>query len=585
MQKQNPPQRRPRHRRHRVGLVVGVPLALAAAGVLAYGAAFGSFGDDARPEAGAATVPDGATAAVAAMQPGWNLGNSLDATPDETAWGQPRTTKALIDKIRAQGFKSIRIPVTWSDHQGAAPRYAIDRAYLSRVKQLVDWAVADGLYVIIDVHHDSWQWAKAMSTDHDKVLARFKSTWSQIAHTFRDTSAKLVFESINEPQFDNADAAGKAKLLDELNTAFHSVVRASGGGNKSRLLMLPTEVCTPDRKLMNHLADTIKSLDDPRLVATVHYYGYWPFSVNTAGGTRFDATAQADLSKTFQQIEDAFVDQGIPVVMGEYGVLGYDHGPGAVERGEMLKYFEAFGRAARAHEVTTVLWDNGAFFDRKALKWKDAGLFRQIRSSWSTRSGTASSDNVFVPKSGRLTDRTLTLNPNGTAFTALQQGSTKLVKGRDYSLTGNKLTLKAATLGRLVGDRSHGVNSTLQATFSRGVPWRIQVRTYETPVQAGTTGTADAFRIPTRFRGDVLATMTSTYADGSNAGPLDWTPYQQFNTSFVPDYAKGTIRLTPAFVDSLKDGARVKLTFHYWSGATSTYYVTKSGDTLVGTTS
>ncbi|MEU1036394.1 cellulase family glycosylhydrolase [Streptomyces mirabilis] len=580
-------QQAPQHRRRRLRLAVGTPLALIAAGVLAYGAVFGTFGGDAEPHAAAAPapVPGDATTAVAAMQPGWNLGNSLDASPEETSWGQPRTTKNLLDSVRAQGFKSIRIPVTWSDHQGAAPNYTIDPAYVSRVKQVVDWAIADGLYVIIDVHHDSWQWTSKMSTDHDKVLARFDATWRQISAAFRNEPAQLVFESVNEPQFDNADNTRKAQLLNELNASFHKVVRASGGNNKNRLLMLPTEVCTPDQRLMDSLVTTIKSLHDSRLIATVHYYGYFPFSVNVAGSTRFDAQALGDLDKTFKRMRDTFVAQGIPVVLGEYGLLGYDNGPGAVERGEMLKYFEALGHAARTNKVTTVLWDNGSFYDRGKLRWKDAGLYRQIKSSWTTRSATASSDSVFVPKSGPVKDRSLTLNLNGATFTALKQGTTKLVNGRDYTLSGNRLTMKAATLTRLVGDRSPGVNATLQAGFSRGVPWRIQVVTYDTPVQTDTTGTTASFRIPTQFRGDVLATMQATYADGGNAGPTSWTPYQQFNTAFAPDYAKKTIRLTPAFLNALKDNTRVKLSFHFWSGATVTYHVTKSGSTVTGTTS
>ncbi|MFE6174586.1 cellulase family glycosylhydrolase [Streptomyces sp. NPDC056464] len=580
-------QQAPQHRRRRLRLAVGTPLALVAAGVVAYGTVFGAFGDDAKPEASAAPapVPDSAMAAVAAMQPGWNLGNTLDAIPDETSWGQPRTTKAFLAKIRAQGFNSIRIPVTWSDHQGAAPDYTIDPAYLSRVRQVVDWAIDEGFYVVLDVHHDSWQWAGKMSTEHDKVLARFSTTWKQLATAFRNESAKLVFESINEPKFDNADNARQAELLNELNTSFHKVVRASGGNNAKRLLMLPTEVCTPDQRLMDNLATTIKSLHDPRLIATVHYYGYFPFSVNVAGSTRFDAQARGDLDKTFKRMSDTFVTRGIPVVLGEYGLLGYDHGPGAVERGEMLKYFEALGHAARSAKVTTVLWDNGSFYDRDKLQWKDAGLFQQLKSSWTTRSATASSDDVFVPKSGPVKDRTLTLNLNGAAFKALKQGTAKLVSGRDYTLSGNRLTLKAATLTRLVGDRSYGVKATLQAEFSRGVPWRIRVISHDAPAQSGTTGTASSFRIPTQFRGDVLATMKAEYADGGNAGPTSWTPYQQFNTAFAPDYGKKEIRLTPAFLDAVRDNARVKLTFHFWSGATVTYHVAKSGSTVTGTTS
>ena len=108
---------------------------------------------------------------------------------------------------------------------------------------------------------------------------------------------------------------------------------------------------------------------------------------------------------------------------------------------------------------------------------------------------------------------------------------------------------------------------------------------YDTPVQSDTTGTTASFRVPTRFRGDVLATMQATYADGGGAGPTSWTPYQQFNTACAPDYAKKTIRLNPVFLNALKDSTRVELTFHFWSGATVTYHVTKSGSTVTGTTS
>ncbi|MDC0773515.1 hypothetical protein [Streptomyces sp. HD] len=108
---------------------------------------------------------------------------------------------------------------------------------------------------------------------------------------------------------------------------------------------------------------------------------------------------------------------------------------------------------------------------------------------------------------------------------------------------------------------------------------------HDTPTQSSTTGTTGAFSLPTRFRGDELATMEAKYADGGNAGPTDWTPYQQFNSAFAPDYAKRAIRLKPAFLDSVKDNTRVNLTFHFWSGATVTYQVTKSGSTVTGTSS
>jgi endoglucanase len=529
--------------------------------------------------------PDNAMRAVAAMQPSWNLGNTLDAIPDETSWGNPLVTKALFDTLRAQGFHSVRLPVTWSGHQSATAPYTIDAAFLSRVRQVVDWALSDGLYVELDVHHDSWQWIADMVTDHDAVLARFDAIWQQVATEFRNESSRLLFESVNEPQFNNATDEQKARAIDELNTSFHTIVRGSGGRNATRLLVLPTLGATPSQDLMDDLATTMSSLHDHNLVATVHYYSFWPFSVNIAGFTRFDATVQQDMIDTFTRMHDTFVAKGVPVLLGEYGLLGFDTGPGVVERGETLKYFEALGHQARVAGVTTALWDNGFFLDRSTLRWRDPGLFADIRSSWTTRSGTASADAVFVPKSTPITAATLTLNLNGTTFRGLWQGHQRLVAGRDYTVSGSQLTLTARALTRLTGARTYGTDATLQARFSRGVPWPIDVVTYDTPVVSGATGTTDSFALPTRFQGDRLATMEAVYADGSAAGPANWTTFQQFGVTFSPDYTDDVITLTPGFLTTLTDGAPVTLTFHFWSGAAVTYHVTRSGTSVTGTAS
>jgi endoglucanase len=105
------------------------------------------------------------------------------------------------------------------------------------------------------------------------------------------------------------------------------------------------------------------------------------------------------------------------------------------------------------------------------------------------------------------------------------------------------------------------------------------------PVLSNATGSTSSFRIPTQYRGDVLATMEAKYADGSNAGQADWTPYQQFNSAFSPDYPGSSLILTADFLGALHDGAPVTLTFHFWSGATVTYHVTKSGSSVTGTVS
>ncbi|MEV0233348.1 cellulase family glycosylhydrolase [Nonomuraea sp. NPDC050786] len=525
----------------------------------------------------------GAMDVVAAMQPGWNLGNTLDAFPDETSWGNPPATKALFETIRAQGFRSVRIPVTWTDHQSATAPYTIDAKWMNRVKEVVDLALASGLYVLINVHHDSWQWISKMAASRDEVVARFNASWTQIAGAFRDAPSKVLFESVNEPQFDNATDEAKMSLLAELNRSFHGIVRGSGGRNADRILVLPTVHTSADQKYLDGLAGEIAALNDKNLAATVHFYGYWPFSVNIAGVTTLDETTRQDLIGYFDRPARTFVDRGIPVIVGEYGLLSFDVDRNAVQQGEKLKFFELLGHQARINKLTTMWWDNGQHLNRQTLReWQDPDLFAQIRSSFTTRSGSTSSDSIFLPTSGAIEARTLTLNLNGTSFRGLWHGATRLHPGPDYTVSGDKLTLTAAALTRLAGDRSHGVNATIQARFSSGIPWKIYVISYDTPVLSNATGTTESLAIPTRFNGDRVATMEATYADGTNAAPHDWTSYKEYGRTYSPDYAGGSVRLLKDFLGVMREGAPLTLTFHFWSGAKVTYQVTRSGDTVTG---
>ncbi|MGW6128548.1 cellulase family glycosylhydrolase [Cellulomonas sp. NPDC055163] len=527
---------------------------------------------------------DPASEVVAEMQPGWNLGNTLDAVgADETAWGNPRVTEDLLRAVEDAGFQSVRIPVTLGQHSGPAPTFTIDPAVLDRVEEVVDWALDADLTVLLDLHHDSWMWTNQMPTRHDEVLAQFTATWEQLAERFRDHPRTLLFESINEPQF--AGASGDEQsyaLLHELNVAFHDVVRSSGGRNADRVLVLPTLHTNADQGRLDALVATFEELDDPNLAATFHYYGYWPFSVNVAGGTRFDAAAQTDLTGTFTRVRETFVARGIPVILGEYGLLGFDRHTGTIEQGEKLKFFEALGHQARTTGVTTMLWDNGQHLSRTAFTWSDPALYAQLRSSWTRRSGTASTDQVFV-RPGAVAAQTVTLNPHGQTFTGLYLDGKKLKAGKDFTLAGDALTLPAALLTRLVGSGEHGTRAVLEVRFSKGVPWRLEVVSAETPVLSGATGTTDAFAVPTAFRGDRLATMEARYLDGSNAGPHSWTSFKEYDVTFAPDTAAGSIVLRPAFFAEVTDGAPVELTFHFWSGETVAYTVVRNGTTVTGT--
>ncbi|MFD0152802.1 cellulase family glycosylhydrolase [Streptomyces sp. NPDC127132] len=576
-----------RHRGRGPGRLAGLLLTLVVMSGLTGGTSLAAPDAHQSPSRPVVRVPDDPMDAVARMQPSWNLGNTLDAVPNEDSWGNGQTTKATFEKVAAEGFRSVRIPVTWNDHQSATAPYTIDAAYTARVKQLVDWAQDSGLYVVLNVHHDSWQWVSKISTDHDNVVARFDSTWKQIAVAFRDEPRTLVFEGINEPQFDNTTEEQKTRYLNELQVSFHSIVRSSGGANTNRLLSLTTPFGSGDQAHMDELYKTITSLNDRQLMAQVHYYSWYPFSVNIAGGTHYDAVAQKGLEDSFAAMHRTFVAKGIPVYIGEYGLLEYPNHfqPSRIERGEALKYYEHVGHGARRYGITTALWDPFGYLNRDTLEWRDPALMNWIKSAWTTRSGTASFDKVFVPKSSPVTAKSLTLNLNGTSFRGVWQGGTKLAAGRDYTVSGNQLTFTAKALTRLVGNRAYGVNATLQARFTSGLPWNIAIVTNDVPALSDATGTTDSFAVPTQYRGNDLATMHATYADGSNAGETSWTPYQEFNRAFSPDYPNGAIILTPAFLNALRDGDTATLVFHFYSGSTVTYHVTKSGSSVTGTVS
>lgn len=524
---------------------------------------------------------------VDAMQPGWNLGNTLDATgADETSWGNPAVTQELIKKIAAQGYKSIRIPVTWDVHIGATPGYTIDPAYLARVQQVVDWAIGENLYVMINLHHDSWLWISKMEQQHDQVLARYNAIWTQIANKFKNHSSKLMFESVNEPRFSDGGTTDENKalqMLEELNVSFHSIVRNSGGMNATRPLVLPTLETSPTQTRMDSLNNTITKLNDSNLIATVHYYGFWPFSVNIAGYTKFDTDTQNDINTTFTNVYNSFTAKGIPVIVGEYGLLGFDKNTGVIEQGEKLKFFEYLAYYLKSKQITPMLWDNGQHFGRTTYQWSDPQLYKLMKTSWSKRSSTAESDLINLKKGASAKDVTVKLNLNGNTLSSIIYGNQQLVKGTDYTLSGDQLTFKAARLTSLTSPGKLGVNAVLTARFNKGADWSFNVILYDTPVLSDVQGTTSSFKIPTAFNGTTLATMEAVYSTGGNAGPQNWTPYKEFAYAFTPSYTTNEISLLPAFFNEVNDGD-VILKFHFWNGEIISYKITKNGTSVTGVT-
>jgi Endoglucanase len=566
-----------------MALLLALLLAVSTAGTAA--SAKGS-----KPKPGAKPVP--LQQYVEAMQPGWNLGNTFDAvgmggssdpsSEDETAWGNPLVTKELIHQIKKQGFKSIRIPVTWDVKMGAAPDYAIDPAFMDRIEEVVDWSLDEGLYVMINLHHDSWRWVNGMGSNYDEVLARYNAAWEQIADRFKNHSRKLMFESINEPQFYSEDAGSYQQLLDTLNLSFRDIVRTSGGENGTRPIVLPTMHTSSDQHHLDALKSSIIGLNDPNIIVTTHYYGFWPFSVNIAGFTKFDETTRNDIVQTYDRLYNTFVAEGIPVVVGEFGLLGFDQHTGTIEQGEKLKFFEYMITYAESKGITHMLWDNGQHFNRHTYQWNDPQLFEMMKASWSGRSATADTDLIFVKRGEPVQDAVVPLHLNGNKLKKVTLNGKSLKKGKDYSVAGDAITFNAALLQRLTASGATGERAKLTTEFNKGADWTFRVISYENPVLGGSAGTAASFAIPASFNGDLLATMEAYYEDGSNAGPQNWTPFKEFAYTFEPSYSTNEIILKQNFFNEVRDG-KVILKFHFWSGTVVEYTVTKQGSVVTGT--
>ena len=505
---------------------------------------------------------------VDAMQPGLNLGNTLDAIPDETSWGNPLVTPALMQSYAAAGYKSIRIPITWTDHTGPAPMYTVDPAWMNRVQQVVDWALAAGLRVMINQHHDSWQWINAMPTNRDEVLIRFTAVWTQTAERFANYPNTLMFESVNEPQFAGVDDAAARILLDELNTTFFDVIRSSGGMNTTRPLVLPCLHTNAGQENLDSLAATIAKLNDPNLITTTHFYGFWPFSVNIMGYTKFTVPTIDDIVKSFDAVYNTFVAKGIPSIVGEFGLLSHS----IVQRGEVLKYHEYVTQYLRAKRMAHMYWDTGGLIDRTTYQVRDPDLYATMKTTTHSRATNADTDTIFLNSDEDLTSKKINLNLNGNKFLSLSDGSANLQPGVDYTIEGSVLTINKKALNKYAV-APFGQKAVLSVKSSAGPAWKLFVRYTDEPELTSVSGTTGGdLVIPTAFNGDLLATMEARRADGSPAGPANWTPFKEWGV-FSPNYTNNTITLTHSFFAGEPAG-NITLKFHFWSGRVATYELT-----------
>ncbi|PTY07108.1 hypothetical protein DB347_07280 [Opitutaceae bacterium EW11] len=279
-----------------------------------------------------AAIPLGTRAQLPTPTRGWNLGNTLEPPSGEGTWG-PAASQNLINAVAAAGFNTVRIPCAWDSHANQST-YQIDAAWMSRVKQVVDWCYAKNLYVIINIHWDGgWLENNITDTVNPTINAKMQSYWTQIANAFKGYDGKLLFAGANEPAV--STAAQMNTLLAYYQT-FVNAVRATGGNNSTRWLIVQgpsTDIDTTD-SLMN----TLPSDSANRLAVEVHYYAPYQWCLMNADQswgkmfyfwgqfyhhpTRTDRNAnwgeESYVDSEFQKMNTKFVSKGIPVIVGEF---------------------------------------------------------------------------------------------------------------------------------------------------------------------------------------------------------------------------------------------------------------------------
>ena len=320
------------------------------------------------------------------LMPGWNLGNQLesnsDGTPSETAWGNPVITENLIKQVKAQGFKSIRIPVSYLSKIGAGPDYTIDSKWLDRVQEVVDMCIDNGLYAIINVHGDGyysikggWLLCGEPASEQKTIKAKYEKVWEQIAKRFKNYDDHLVFESMNE-EYDGTYNNPNPEYYNNINAynqIFVDTVRKAGGKNNNRYLLIPgwnTDInfTTGDCDTYTMEAKFVIP-NDSRIMISVHYYTPWEFCGEEGYDTfykwgdsvkKFVKRRQSEtlVNRQFDKLYNAFIKNGYGVVIGEYGSIDRTHKDKS--NTTYRAYFaEYVNYAAHQRNIVTVYWDNG----------------------------------------------------------------------------------------------------------------------------------------------------------------------------------------------------------------------------------
>lgn len=311
---------------------------------------------------------------------GWNLGNTLDSyntsktgVATETGWGNPKTTKEMIQSVKNAGFNAIRIPITWGEHMNGN---TIDSEWLERAAEIVDYAYNEGMFVIINMHHDDAIWFEPKDSEYSADSAKLKAIWEQVASRFADYGDRLLFEGMNEPRtIGSSDewmggTASERAVINKYEQDFVDTVRKTGGNNAERSLIITSYAASAETSAVN---DVIVP-NNENIIVSIHYYAPWQFSDGTS--TVFDEAGKSELDAKFTELKKKFTDKGTPVIIGEFGCVN------AASENVRTEYYNYYIKSAMAQGIKCFIWDNGistgdqsfGIFNRSSLSWNEAIL-------------------------------------------------------------------------------------------------------------------------------------------------------------------------------------------------------------------
>ncbi|KAI1823864.1 putative cellulase [Xylaria intraflava] len=471
---------------------------------------------------------------ISAINPGWNLGNTLDATPDEGSWNNPPVQAGTFADIKAAGFKSVRIPVTYADHfTGTSPGWEIDPAWLQRVSDVVDEALDAGLYVLTNIHHDSWMWADVTvaGANLTAIEERIYQAWLQIGETLGCKSSYVAFEPVNEPP---ANTEADATEINKINGIFLDALKASGGFNTQRVVTLVG--AGMDSIKTSQWFQAPEGYDNPWALQ-YHYYSPYDFIFSAWGKTILADTDITALEADLENIRGNFTD--IPLVIGEF-----DASPLSTEPAARRKYMDAVVQKARKLSTSVMVWDNGLdHFDRATKVWKDPQSLeilingaKGISNSLSdfTTDATApeqsSSAYIFHKAGDDVSDQTIsvTLNGNTLESIAIDDG-TALESSTDYTVSGGDITFTESFLStHFSADAEPGSKANLTVTFSAGATVGVNLVQWDLPKIESASSTAVSgadLHIPVAWAGIAQpAAVKMLRSDGVILFD-DWTQY------------------------------------------------------------